>query len=233
MDCPKCGTQVHADDVNLANLIAKCRSCHEVFTFGNLARHADTTARAELPLPAPRPPSIQVEDENGRQQLTRRWFTPIFLFLVLFCIAWDSFLVFWYTMALTGNAPWLMIVFPVVHLAVGIGMTYYTLAGLVNTTVVAIEDGQMEVRHGPLPWLGNRRLAAGDIRQLFCDESQNWNRRNSWGSPVTYNVNVVLADGQQCKLLSGLDDKGQALFYEQQLEAWLGIKPQPVRGEIK
>jgi hypothetical protein len=40
-----------------------------------------------------------------------RWFTPSVIFLVFFCIAWDSFLIFWYSMAFNSkHVPWIAVV---------------------------------------------------------------------------------------------------------------------------
>jgi hypothetical protein len=53
--------------------------------------------RSERPR-APKPPSIHVEPNFDSLNITYRWWSGKFLFLLLFCIAWDSFLIFWYSM---------------------------------------------------------------------------------------------------------------------------------------
>ncbi|HEV3080453.1 MAG TPA: hypothetical protein VGY66_11760 [Gemmataceae bacterium] len=35
MNCPKCRSQIPAEDVNLDTLFAKCRYCNEVFRFAD------------------------------------------------------------------------------------------------------------------------------------------------------------------------------------------------------
>jgi hypothetical protein len=35
MLCPRCGSEIPPDDMNLANLVAQCRQCNEVFSFAD------------------------------------------------------------------------------------------------------------------------------------------------------------------------------------------------------
>lgn len=81
-----------------------------------------------------------------------------------------------------------MKVFPIGTAAVGVGLTYFTLAGLMKTTRVRVNSGRLSVSHGPLPWAGNREFDAGDIAQLFCKEKTN---RGENGSQSTYEVWIV------------------------------------------
>jgi len=133
LNCKTCGKPILADDINIKLAIAKGGACHAVFGFADqLGSHsAPASRRAEVPLPG----GMKIDRWGPELTITRRWFSAVLLFLVFFCIAWDSFLVFWYTMAFRADAPWIMKVFPIVHVAVGVGLTYYTIAGFVNSTV--------------------------------------------------------------------------------------------------
>lgn len=181
--------------------------------------------RARVPMPR----GIEVDDRGSDLRLSRRWFTPMALFLVFFCAAWDAFLVFWYGMALTQKeVPWLMVVFPIGHLAVGVGLSYFTLCLFLNRTVVSIAGGLLTVRHGPLPWPGNRELPVDDLEQLYCEEVIS---RGKNGTSRTWKVHALDRRGAQVTLLSGLDDRTQARFIEQTVEEWLEIEDRPVEGE--
>jgi hypothetical protein len=237
MDCPKCGSQILADDVNLDNLLAKCRQCQEVFSFADQVPVAANAKSAASGARVPQPEGIRVVDLGDRQRLVRRWFTLKILFLVFFCIAWDGFLVFWFWMAFGGGMGQMrspMIIVPITHLAIGIGFTYFVLAGLFNSTVVEVGCGHLLVRHGPVPWAGGRRLSVDDIEQFYTDETvANYRSRNGYSSVyVKYNLNAVLRENVKVKLLSGLEQKDQVLFCQQQLEDWLGIQPRPVPGAL-
>ena len=175
------------------------------------------------------PGGIQVEDWGGSFRIVRRWFAVHFFFLLFFCIAWDSFLFFWYSMV--GNAPWIFKVFPIAHVAVGVGLTYYTVAGFVNRTVIEAAMNQLRVWHGPIPWPGNCVIPTSDLEQLYCQMDVHHHSNNS-GPGFSYRVNAILAGGKKIKLVSGLTDADQALFIEQQIEKRLGIADRTVGGEL-
>lgn len=181
--------------------------------------------RGEVPMPG----GMRVEQTAHGMQILRRWFSPAILFLVFFCIAWDGFLVFWYTVAFTQGGPWIMKVFPIAHVAVGVGLTYFTIASLFNTTRIEVNRGTLQVRHGPVPWFGGKSMNAGDVKQLYCKEKVS---RGKHGYRYTYAVWAALQDGSSAKLASNNMESDQALFIEQQLERALGIKDRAVPGEL-
>lgn len=171
---------------------------------------------------------MRVDRSGGRCTIYWRWFTPMHLGMLIFCIAWDSFLIFWYSMALGGHgAPCVMIIFPIGHVAVGVGLTYATLAGLFNHTRIELSASQMSITHAPLPWWGNRSIAASQIAQLYCERgksSRNGERR--------YVLSIVLRSGTKQKLLSvnGLDE---AKFLERTIEEFYHIVNKAVAGELR
>lgn len=170
-----------------------------------------------------------IEDKYGLS-VAIRWFTPMAYFLLFFCIAWDSFLIFWYTSVIGAGAPWIFAVFPMVHLAVGIGLTYYTFCLFFNKTYVDVMDGYLDVRHAPIPWWkGNVHLSTNDIEQIYVKEviSSNNNTTTRY-----YGLHAKMVDGLDEKLLNvgGLDAQ-QAKELEHRLEAYIGIDDRPVVGE--
>ena len=186
------------------------------------------SAIAERPKVAA-PPRFSVDTFGSELEISRSWFSPGVFFLVFFCVIWDGFLVFWYSIAFTqDDVPWIMILFPTLHLAVGVGLTYFVLCCFVNRTRIKVSMGQLTVRHGPLPWPGNYTLNSAEVEQLYC-QSKFHNSKN--GGRYTYEVHAVLLDGTKQKLVSGLDDPDQAIFIEQQLEDHLRIEDRRVPGE--
>jgi hypothetical protein len=233
--CTHCSRQIPAADLDVSTAIAKCRHCNAVFSFaaaleqegGAPARPHRTPGAAAVS----QPKGIKVEDWAGNLLISRRWFSLAFIFLAFFCAAWDGFLVFWYGLAFTeADTPWIMVVFPIGHLAVGVFLTYFTLCGLLNRTVIKVESGRLTIRHGPLPWPGNRDVDTADLDQLYCRRVI---RNTSNGSSETYQLHVLTKSGQQMKLVSGLDGPEQALFLEQRIEQYLGIENRPVAGEYR
>lgn len=224
--CPNCRVPVAADDMNLSTGLAKCRTCNNVFRFDTAPELAAAPARAR-PL-AGKPEKVAISESNGELTIAYRWFSPKFIFLTLFCLFWDGFLVFWYGMALaSGNL--IMTVFPVLHVAVGIGLTYWVVCGYLNTTTLTLDGSRMRVRHSPLPWPGSRDYAIAEVRQLYCEEKVSRGRN---GVSYTYNLGALLHDGRRKTVISGADSPDLPLFLEQHAEAWMRITDAPVAGEL-
>jgi hypothetical protein len=249
--CSSCGAPVAARDVNLDRMLAKCESCNGVFDISAQAPLPEGAAhmpKARRLVRMPRGIRVVVDEkllaggpgETGEPYrvsaapqphvvLVRSWFRPMLLFMAFWCVLWDGFLLLFYSTALFGkpaNAHVLVpLWFPLGHLAAGVVVTYTTICGFVNTTRIAIESGVLSVRHGPLPWPGNRVVAIASIAQLFCKEHVGNKGARS------YSVNALLTDGTTSKVLKGLTDAEQALYVEQIIEKRLGIVDAPVAGE--
>lgn len=230
--CPQCGAKIAADDMNLASMAAKCRSCGSLFSLGGFVGNDDDRARSDRPSAkdVPQPKSIRVDESGSELRIILRWFSPLFFFFLFFCIAWDGFLVFWYGMAFRGDAPWIMIVFPIGHLAVGIGLTYWTIAGFVNRTEIVVDGRELSVRHRPMPWIGTLRMPVDQIDQFYC--KQRISRSNNNGTSVSYQLYALEKGGGKRKVLSGLMDSDHALYIERRVESYLGIRDRRVAGEF-
>jgi hypothetical protein len=203
--CPNCSALVPAEDINISALLGKCAQCDHLFRLPM----ADLPAASAPTLPTaearPSCPSGIVHDVGmgGELYIRRSWFTPALFFLLFFCVAWDGFLVFWYTIAIFGKAAkgggdWMMILFPLGHVAVGVGLTYFTLAGFFNKTQILVDRDELFLKHGPIPWWGNRRVAVEDIQGIELDPGAVTNGQQQYG------VSVHHADGRQIVLLSSL-----------------------------
>ena len=184
----------------------------------------------------PRPQRLNVTEEGRSLRVSWRWFTMASLGLLLFCVLWDSFLVTWYAAAFGrtdsgSETPWMMVVFPIGHVAVGIGMTYFTVASFVNTSAVEISDESVRVHHGPMPWPGNRVVPSSEIEQVYCTEGGGWASYSNRYRQV-YRVQIALKDGSSRVLVKGLADLEMALYIEQAIEVKLDIEDRPVRGEV-
>jgi hypothetical protein len=120
-----------------------------------------------------------------------------------------------------------MVFVPILHVAVGVGLTYFVLAGLLNTTTITADPQELTVRHRPIPWSGNLKYPAGQIRQLYVKRE-----KAEVNGSKTFGLYALLHDRKQVKLLSGLLEASQGQFIEQEIERHLGIAPEAVKGEI-
>jgi hypothetical protein len=256
INCTGSGAGIPVEDVNLDRLVAKCRKCNCVFDFSEQIGSATGTIgttkarrRAFVGLPA-RMKVIVDQREIGNADdyrhaaasrrgdfvVRRRWFDPsTHIFMGFFCVFWDGFLVVWYSMVTTGlhGAPsgfgLLFFLFPLIHVSVGVGLTYALVAAIFNTTEVGVRGETFFVRHGPIPWRGNRVLPARSITQFFCEEKLTTSKN---GVSRTYNLSAILEGGERVRLVSNLSEVEQVLFLEHALEDRLGIVDVAVAGEV-
>jgi hypothetical protein len=232
LHCPVCGSAIPGENVHLELAIARCPACKAVY---DLAGRKAPPRAPSAPVPAPRakvplPAKFQVDDRgHDGMSVSWRWYSPVLFGLLFFCVAWDSFLLFWYGAALAGDAPWIMIVFPLAHVAVGVGLTYYLIAGFLNRTYVEVSRAQLSIRHAPMPWPGNLDVPGRALTQLYSTEEI---RRGKNGTTTTYALNAIDRSGVKRKLLKGLTEIEQVLWLEQALERQLGIEDRPVEGEL-
>jgi hypothetical protein len=224
LSCPECATPFDASDVDLSTGLARCRPCNRVHD----ARPALTPRKSAAVLS--RPLAVTEESRGGAFTLTYQWYTHTVWFMLFFCIVWDSFLVVWYSAALASvgspDGPDLMrFIFPIAHVAVGVGLTYSTIATFFNTSTFTVDRGRFVVQHGPVPWFGNVDLPASHVRQLYVVESAvRRNRQRTWKL-------LALAPAAGRELLTGLPDLHTAQYMEARLEAALGVEDRPVAGE--
>jgi len=233
LKCRRCRREISADDIHVDMRIAKCSSCKTVM---DLATRGPMPVTPAARAPVPLPEKVVVRDEGGRMTIQWRWWSPKYLFLLFFCVFWDGFLLLWYGIAAAsffsgkgGGELIVMVLFPLLHVAAGVGMTYWVISGFLNSTTVQAGSGHLAVRHHPLPWPGKVDVQTQEIEQIFCLERKH---RGKHGYSYTYEVHFADHMGKQRKLLTGLSKPEQALFLEQKLESFLGIADRPVDGEL-
>lgn len=173
---------------------------------------------------------IEVYENSRSIGITLRWFTPIAFFLLFFSIAWDGFLIFWYSLAFSGDAPWIMVLFPILHVAVGVYLTYYTLCLFFNKTYIDADSQYLTVVHKPIPWWrGNRKIPTGQVKQLYVVEKKSTGKN---GVSYTYELRAKLRDGSEKDILSLDGASSQDIqAIEERLERFMGIEDLPVKGE--
>lgn len=223
MKCPNCAAVITAEQWNADQGFAKCGYCRAMVSLPGIQR-SSFRPRPQMPLP----PGMSVEATGHGIVITRRWFSWVVVALIPFCLVWCGFLFGWYSM--TGDAPLMFKLFPLIHVAVGAGLAYFTLSLLFNRTWIKAENGVVTVLHGPLPWPGNRVLPCADIDQLFCKERVSQGKN---GPQVRYEIWAAMRSGATQKMLAGatISDE-QALYIEQQIEKALGIADRAMPGEV-
>lgn len=173
---------------------------------------------------------IQIYKDQKSLHITLKWYTPVAFFLLFFSIAWNAFLVAWYTIAFGANTPLIAKIFPIVHVAVGLWLIYYTACLFLNKTHINIEDNWLNINHEPIPWWrGNQQIATEDIEQLYVKQKTSKSKN---GTQYTYSLRAKMKDKS---------DKGVIVIdnipshrleeIERHLEEFIGIEDAPVKGE--
>ncbi|MFP4356402.1 MAG: hypothetical protein ACLFUJ_14890 [Phycisphaerae bacterium] len=218
LECKGCGAPLGADAVSEKLMLVRCKHCGCVFALESVPAATPTPIdppRRQVPLPK----GMEMFDRGNELQIVRSWKSIAVLFLIPFAAFWCGFLLFWYSSAIGSGAPIVFVLFPLIHVAVGVGLVYFIFACLLNKTVLRVTPNHLEVKHTPLPWPGGKTLNSVDIEQLFCRRRI---RHSDNSTSQTYEVLAVTVGGQE-KILSGLTEAEQGVFVEQQIEKYLGI----------
>jgi len=161
-----------------------------------------------------------IETAQGKL-IRRKWFSWAVIPVIFFAIVWDGFLIFWYGMALAsdGKAPWIMILFPLGHVAVGVGITYFVICSFFNKTDILITSDEVGIITHPLPWPGNKRVPAHGIHDLRV--------RHRFANRGQARFALMYVDGtnHERKLMSSISHHEQALFIEDKIREMLNLPP--------
>jgi len=114
---------------------------------------------------------------------------------------------------------------------VNIGVIYYSLTRLLNSTAISVNHNRIEITHGPLPLGRNMRIDRAQLTQLFVTKKRMAHRYYLYSS--TYQVNAILKDDQIITLVKGLYEPEQGRFIEKKIEKFLGITDISVEGELE
>ncbi len=151
--------------------------------------------------------------------IRRVWLSWRIAPIALFAVFWDGFLFFWYSKALAQSDPEFMaLFFPIGHVAVGIGLTYYVLASLFNRTDIVISLSGIKVCSGPVPWFGNRDVRREDITDFIVRERSGGRGRR------TYAIMYADYSKKERKLISSIPESDQAEFIAQTIRDATGIR---------
>lgn len=217
--CPGCQALVPAADINIAALVAKCSVCNRIFPLPIESLQPAVATRPEPELGCPGGVVREI-GPGGELFIRLGWFQPVLILLAFFCVVWDGFLVFWYTIALArpapGNMMWMPLLFPLFHVAVGVGLTYYVVAGFLNSTRILIDDEFVRVRHQPIPWRGNCDQRRSEIRGI--EMTAGWSQNHQTMFCVCANRD----DGRQTVLLSNVSHN-RARYVARQVADFLNV----------
>ncbi|QDU78843.1 hypothetical protein Pla110_05470 [Polystyrenella longa] len=233
LTCTKCGAALQENDFNLDLGVARCSYCNAWTRLGEALSLNLESEATRIKKEVGAPDNYEINEYHGVLHITWKWFNWGILFLVFFCVIWDGFLVVWYFIAATqgmdGKFSLIAFLFPLLHVAVGALLTYYTIASLFNRTTILVGDHRLSIKHGPIPWKGVELRDTGDLDQLFVEEKVN---RSKNGTSYTYLLKAKLHSGSELKLITNLASLQEGLFLEQKIEEFLKIEDRRMAGEV-
>jgi|TARA_B110000438_G_scaffold295208_1_gene337842 hypothetical protein len=142
----------------------------------------------------------------------------------------DGMLVVLYTALMNQNEPDMKaVLFPVIHVLVGLLVTYAMVASFVNKTDVTISPTTFTVRSYPLKWLGDRSVAVAEVDQLYTARKVT---RSKNGTSVSYQLRVIMKRENEFKLFGGQASKEECLTLEEEIESIIGLQDRMVEGEV-
>lgn len=114
------------------------------------------------------------------------------------------------------------------HAVGGAALAYAALGGLFNRTVLTAAPDELTVRERPFPLRRGRAIARSNLRQLYSRQFADDELRGE------YEVGAIPSRyGDIVELLTDLRTPEEALFIEQEIEAWYGLRDQPTPAEME
>jgi hypothetical protein len=124
-----------------------------------------------------------------------------------------------------------VLLFMSIHLAIGLGFLYWSLAALFNTSYITVDSHYINIQHRPFQlFFKEHQLETNDIEQLYVKKYSNGSTN---GNPnYVYSVVAIMKSKEEIKIIKGVNKPQQALYIEQEIEKFANIKDKPIAGEI-
>ncbi len=228
LNCPECSAQVNTEDINIQKLVAICNKCGHLFQFDDKLEGSSKTKF----IPRPQPKQVTVENQINQLTVEWRWWGKDSVEKVITILVWPMLFYFFLFENLSdfGQSSTIPFLPYIPHIFIGTAVLYSLALQFLNSTTFVIDEFEFKLRHGPLPWLGNRTMSRDDIVQLFTKEVVERKRRRTTSS---FHLFAILQNGKDLRLISTGSQPEIAQYIEQELEAFMGIQNKTVVGEYQ
>ncbi len=153
------------------------------------------------------PEGISMEDQGATTIIRYRWYSNFYIPLMVFCVAWDSALIYEFIQTIGNHDPdmWRLAVCAIPYTMIGLLLSYFLLAIIVNESIIELGNNELRLIHTPLPWRGNQQISILDLQRVACEPS---------GTQRAYYTNVVLHfnNGARKLLFWRIPNKATAQF---------------------
>ncbi len=227
LTCPNCNTNILSDDIILDKALAKCRNCHLVLDLEEEMNKGKAQRKEEIFVI---PKGIEILKLFGELNIEIEWRHSTSYFMMFFTVVWNMMILPFAIFAILSGELFILL-FISLHLAVGIGLIFWALSALFNTTYITVDEYFLKVEHRPFKlFYKEYNLELHQIKQLYVKKYQNGSTN---GNPnYAYAVMIQMDNHGEYKLVKGIAKPPQALFIEQEIEKFLNIPDRPVVGEL-
>ncbi len=225
--CKFCNTLLLPDAIKSDQLLVVCPTCHAVHApidFYDKESGVERQRQIDVPMPL----GITIERGENELVITRLWRPDILRFSVS-SVVWLFMAVFLIVLSVISIFNLAAFLFSCSFLF--LFLAFFTIT-LINKTTIRITPTMVDVTHSPIPipYSPYQHLPVSDIVQTYVNQRVERSKNN-----VSYSYTLQVIRKQKprnIRLLLNIEDPFQALFIEQQLERFLHIPDEPVRGEF-
>lgn len=190
-----------------------------------------TPAYFKVQAPVSPPQSMSVVRAVDTLVVKRRWYNPSVYGIAFFAIIWNGFMLRWNVIAFSSG-QYEMAFFGLIHDSVGLFLIYLVLSTFLNSTFVTARDGSITVDHRPIRRCceSKKVLDTMPIREIRCKRNVSVGSRGRVNT--SFDVRAVDANLVETVIVDNLGLLEEALFFEQELENYLGLGRATVVGEV-
>jgi len=228
--CSECGSDIPAKDVNITDSLAKCDDCNNIFRFDEEIFPEWKRKKPEMFIPEgmevlklPSELDIQFDWYNS-QSKKGMGFKTMFAFL------WNIMLLP-FVLSAFQSGQYEVLLFASIHIIVGLGFIANLISTFINKTNISVTKRFIEIKQKPIPSFlkKNIKIPTSEIAQLYVSR---YVSSTTNGVPNhAHALYAVTKDGKKYTLVKGMNKETQ-LYLEQEVEMFLDIEDQPVRGEV-
>lgn len=158
------------------------------------------------------PPHITIENNITETTIIRKNFQPQAFFFLIFSIFWIGFLIKWYSNAFSFDAPLEFKLFPLIHVTVGLYISYTTVTMFINRIKIIVTPYAIEIKDLPLPLGNTKSVELVDVANFYPYENSSiFNKKN------TFSVYIKKNNEKDKKIIRGLYTYQESKFIASKL----------------
>lgn len=231
LDCPVCHSFIGAKDVSLDKSEASCSHCGHHFSFAESIKR-DPYRRPEIFMPD----GVEVLKTRSMLDIVVDWYKSApkhaIASMVFSSFIWNIILIPLVIFFLFSG-DLLFVIFFSGHVFTGVALIAYLISMFINKTHIQVNEKGIEIEHRPIRRLFNKpkSISRENIKQLYVSRYTDKIFKKNKKGVETYALYAILKNNKTVELIKGLNRETQ-MYLEQEIETYLKIKDQPIKGEV-